>query len=1003
MYTTKNALVLATSASKSARKAADITESPHRTFNAEEENWPALMPSEPVPSTPTETSRSQRNSKRGKTSDNENTPASTQRKLHAFFELAKQPIIASPPKLASLGNTRNTSSASAKIGDKDLHDNDPIIVETTGTNIEGAKGREDPPAKGKPSDSTDDKDSDEDDEYVPPLSNIKLRPKSKLTPAKSSLNKPRKQTRQTVASTGTKVNLVVEPEEAPPLPVKIKHPFRTVVTATVRLDKVKDTLTNFVNKLMGTISFLWAQVDDTIAIVPKSKDEDFDHIIDKASFPRVVYKLNQRYFNIETRGAFTDASKTQSGRTVKLSLVLGSTVVIDHQLLEEIRYDTQELNVTFWYKPHQEVDTVSRIVFLGAPNNANKNEIAEIINDTLQPLEKHLVDTDPSIYKPEIFNQPWPKFAIVSEQPTGQPYTKPELGPDGKPILKAFTPPPSERRSLHIMCNRKDYSRLATLVMVAKAKNMWLKVFGMCYPVEAPDQSYSTQQGQEYLKMVDVHESAQISYGTCRISGVIDPSKQSVLRREIGEPITVSVRQIMRMITTPRIIIDGKVKPGEQVWLCVLLSDNGAYTGYYAGPNKKHQSFASTFSKCPAAQIYFFLCRHGVLQQDVDKFIRSNFSMAQLRLVSQAKYNRKTGLATVPVQPGEENILDAARLDNSLVDLTKLTKREFEEDEDETEEYKGPKKNDLDCYKFGSTQSVTTINHGAEKLKIPSSGKTVKSVAFGESVCSIDTQDDMQEDEDDENAAALALDPISKLRNEVVQFDLSFMEGKVKTPEEDFVEVDKDNESSAADGAPEDLPSVESVSVEQSETVQLLENQRKLAATDAALAAATVGLDLSSVTDEDDNRELSFAILLASDGRTFQEMYDILDSLLEENLTADKTQVEDLRAKHIHVPGNIRLLLTSEAEANGESEFDLVVRIRNWLLQAEDEEAKEAGEEHHRDREYDTDGSVLPRPEEFGDGEPQGCGASLITTRTNVANASQSADSSTARLGAKTT
>jgi hypothetical protein len=189
-----------------------------------------------------------------------------------------------------------------------------------------------------------------------------------------------------------KVNVVVEPEEPPPLPKKVDHPFRTVVTATVRVDKVRDTLTNFIDKLTKTIDFLRSQVDDTIAIVPKSKDDDFDHIIDKASFPRVVFKLNQHYFCIETRGAFTDASKTQMGRTIKLSMVLGSSVEIDHQLMEEIRYDIQEMQVNFWYKPHQEVDTVTRIVFLGAPNNANKAEVAEIISATLQPLEKYLVE-----------------------------------------------------------------------------------------------------------------------------------------------------------------------------------------------------------------------------------------------------------------------------------------------------------------------------------------------------------------------------------------------------------------------------------------------------------------------------------------------------------------------------------------------------------------------------------------------------------------------------------
>ena len=95
----------------------------------------------------------------------------------------------------------------------------------------------------------------------------------------------------------------------------------------------------------------------------------------------------------------------------------------------------------------------------------------------------------------------------------------------------------------------------------------------------------------------------------------------------------------MRMITTPREIINGKVVPGQPVWLCVLMSDNGAYTGYYAGANVKHQKFASTFAKCPAAQVMFFLTRHGIVQKDVHKFLRDNFSMTQIRLIGTAKFN----------------------------------------------------------------------------------------------------------------------------------------------------------------------------------------------------------------------------------------------------------------------------------------------------------------------------------------------------------------------------
>lgn len=383
----------------------------------------------------------------------------------------------------------------------------------------------------------------------------------------------------------------------------------------------------------------------------------------------------------------------------------------------------------------------------------------------------------------------------------------------------------------------------------------------------------------------------------------------------------------------------------------------------------------------------------------MDKFIRSNFSMAQLRLVSQAKYNRRTGLATVPVQPGEENILDAARLDNSLVDLTKLTKRDFEEDREETEGYKGPQNKDPTSYRFDSAQSVTTIMHGAEKLKLPSSGKTVKSVAFGESVCSIKTIESEGDEEDDGNAATLALDPITKLRNEEVQFDLTFLgeqDERNASEEPGMMEVDDDARSVDDD-------SVATSECEKSETTKILATQRRTAATDAALAAATVGLDLTSVASETDNAELSLAIVLAGDGRSFQEMFDILDSLLEESLlSSDEKEMESICAWNNHVPADIRNLLSAEATANKESGFDLVTRIRNWLRQAEDEEAEEAGEERYREREYNNDGSILPRPEDYGDVEPQGCGDSSTATRTDSAMASQSTDSSTARLGAST-
>lgn len=838
------------------------------------------------------------------------------------------------------------------------------------------------------------------DEMDTEMTPVQVLPKSLKTKKATSSTK-RKSSRGSVGFSPpepTRVQLV-EPVDVPPTP-KLDHPYKTVLSTSVRLDKVKDPLSHFIDKMVASLAFLRTHVDSTIAILPKSPDFDNDHIFDKPSFPTVVFTLNQRYFNVETRGAFADTLKTQSGRTVRLSLILGSTVAITPQLLDEVRHDTSTLGVTFWYKPHQEVDTTTRLVFLGAPNNANKDEAKAIIEKILQPLEQHLLATDPKSYPSEVFGLPWPNFAVVSEQPTGQPFVPPETGKDGKPLHKIYVPPPAERRSLHIMCKKSDYARLASLVTVAKAKNMWLKEFGMCYPVEAPDYSYSKTQCNDYLKMVDVHESAQLSYGTFRVSGLKDPGVPSILRRQAGDPITVSVRQIMRMITTPRRIVNGKVLPGEPVWLCVLLSDNGSYTGYYAGANSVHQKFASAFAKCPAAQIRYFLIRHGILQHDVNKFIRNNFTMAQIRLIGQAKWNSRSGLATVPVQPGEENILDAARVDNSLVDLSKLTKRDFEDDDVVVGEYNGPSASDPACYKFDSAQSVTTIHHNSDKLKATPAGKSVASLNMGESVFTIDQDDDDSNDDAGAEGLAAKSDPLASLRDEEMQFDLLFLKSQQLVDsggESDATSGHSSSKASTAGSSP--VPDVESQN-----TAQVLETQFNDATSDASLAAAAIGLDLSSTTQEDIRDEDCFAIVLAGieTERSFAEMYTILESLIEEAEETDSVALQVLRTENIHVPPRLRELIADEARESDESELEYLNKLHGWLREAEEEDAEEkAATDRHHERQCFQDGTSQPRSEEYGDEEPQGCEHRETMPRTNECAQSASAtDDLTSRLGA---
>lgn len=857
-------------------------------------------------------------------------------------------------------------------------------------------------------------DTTEEEEYEPPLSALKVRPKRK--PATPKTGEPTlamkggKVMKKTAFSTDAPgVRMVIPDDPAPPpKPAKINHPFRTVLQTTVRVEKTKDVLKDFTGKLLDALAFLRVHVDSTAAILPKDKDFMDAHIVDTASFPTVVFALNQRYFQFESRAAFTSAAKTVNGRSIKLSLVLGTSINLDHQLLDELRHDISTLGVTFWYKPHQEVDTCTRLVFLGAPNNANKEEVKDIIENALKPLEKHLVETDPKAYPPDTFGLPWPKFAVTSEQPTGMPYEPPSKGKE-----RVYVPPPMERRALHIMCHKKDYTRLATLIMIAKAKKMWLKELGMCYPTEAPDHTFSKTDVNKYVKMVDVHESAQMSYGTNTILGLSDPGVQSLLRREIGDPISISVRQIMRMITMPRQIINGKVVPGKPVWLGVLLTDNGKYTGYYAGANKKYQQFAADFAKCPAAQIYFFLVRHGVMQRDVDKFIRNNFNLQQVRLISQATYSGRTALAKIPIQPGEENIVDAARLDDSLVDLTKMTKRDFEEEEAADGTYTGPSAKDPACYHFDEAQSVTTVKNRSGKYKDTAAGKSVTSISLGESRFEVGEQ---QSDEEEE-ATRRTSDPLEALQKETMHFDLGYLATEARhsnLEHESTAETDTTGEEGAeASGTTKVSPNKKGDIANEEREATIATQMRDLedsAELEASLMAAAVGLDLNASAtagEEDRDREgRSFATILTGNDRSFTDMYDILASLILEEHTRDPTECRTVRASHAHIPDGLREYLTAESNESGESALEYIIRLRKWLMEAEIEIAMEenstAIEETRHEVQYDANGNVLPRPEEYGEEEPQGCGTrdTQEVAAASATTLSSSTGTPTSQLGA---
>jgi hypothetical protein len=195
--------------------------------------------------------------------------------------------------------------------------------------------------------------------------------------------------------------------------------------------------------------------------------------------------------------------------------------------------------------------------------------------------------------------------------------------------------------------------------------------------------------------------------------------------------------------------------------------------------------------------------------------------------------------------------------------------------------------------------------------------------------------------------------------------------------------------------------------VEVQRTEKRLATQLDDETSDAGLAAAAIGLDLASTGQMDVRDEDCFAIVLAGieSERSFAEMFEILESLIEEAEETDEIVLRDLREMNSHVPPRLRELIIIEARESGESVVDYLHKLHGWLRDSEEEVAEEeAARDRYHERQYFQDGTLQPRPEEYGDEKPQGCEHRETMPSTNGSAQSASAtENLTSRLGAQPT
>lgn len=188
-----------------------------------------------------------------------------------------------------------------------------------------------------------------------------------------------------------------------------------------------------------------------------------------------------------------------------------------------MKIDLMGIGATYDVKLEQALDTCSKIVFLGAPQNINKAYAKQVMDLLLQPLEKELMADDSMTYPEDVHGSPWPSYSLVIEQPNGM------FEQQAKGMSRG--PPPRERRCLQLLCSTLVYDRLAALIKAAKTRGMWTREFGngQCYPVEVVDSESSVLQKENYKTMVETHASAQLGLGHSTFSGIKDDRVESVI------------------------------------------------------------------------------------------------------------------------------------------------------------------------------------------------------------------------------------------------------------------------------------------------------------------------------------------------------------------------------------------------------------------------------------------------------------------------------------------
>jgi hypothetical protein len=142
-----------------------------------------------------------------------------------------------------------------------------------------------------------------------------------------------------------------------------------VVGFAIRVEG-NNTKQAFDKKLMEGLEFIHQYLDKRACFLPHKKDKNLELFCVRNDMPKYQVVM-KGYFRIPNNNSFSNVQQ-ENGRVVKGSGIMGF-VLDPQQCLEEASGDLRAMGCSIFFKECQEVETVSRFVFLGVPNSISED------------------------------------------------------------------------------------------------------------------------------------------------------------------------------------------------------------------------------------------------------------------------------------------------------------------------------------------------------------------------------------------------------------------------------------------------------------------------------------------------------------------------------------------------------------------------------------------------------------------------------------------------------